>query len=846
MYIKYIYVNLRLILLKESVIMGRADSLRGKKLVVWNYLIDQFDTRSFGYPKYFLNDDGTMQYVDIDTFPNEGAIQFQYVGGSNVDYVEDTYSDIFVIQINDLQENFNYPDRSTNQYVARINLDLNYLGRGDVLLDSLSYYGIRQIISTYLSLETIREKRTIVINEELYTKEIILEQGSYYYGPFDTKKTDNNNEYKLEALSENSYQIGAFNQATMNPYIAEIGDRNESLIATFVSDLGGAMLSKASETIDFASTAVLKDNLNTILSLNRTSTSLTDEQLREVKDFIIESYRAKNTSFLTEYRMDKILEMIESAADITAFDNNLVQKICENRGLREKIIEYTIANRKDSIVGNPVIKQWIETKLNENIEQQDVYSSEILENKDKEIASLKKQIEELEALLSEKIESSQPDLSDELKASIAELKEEEALLVEQTKEARDDYNRWIKSKDEVERELKSLIEEYTSESKIIAKSANNRMMKDLLDMLAGKENDAVDYEFNGELIRHYENGQQIIDVLIDYLVDKAGRKFTYDEVVNFIVCIANGFITTFAGQPGTGKTSICTLIAKALGLASYEDPRFVSVAVERGWSSSRDYIGYYNPLSKSFEKSNAEMFNAVQRMDYEVRNGINEAPMFILLDEANLSPIEHYWAGFNKLCDAGKYDEKSISLGGEYSWKISNGLRFLATINYDHTTEELSPRFLDRSWLIMLKSAPIDLLYDDDDLPNANSIVSMEDIETYFKPNEHDVVSDSIKGKLFNIHQAFIENNLSISPRNIKMVKNYCLVAQKYMRNALAPLDFAVAQKILPLINGSGKDYDSLVSSLEKEFEGSMPLSYDLIQRLKNNAENNFGDYQLF
>ena len=47
--------------------MGRADSLRGKKLVVWNYLIDQFDTRSFGYPKYFLNDDGTMQYVDIDT-----------------------------------------------------------------------------------------------------------------------------------------------------------------------------------------------------------------------------------------------------------------------------------------------------------------------------------------------------------------------------------------------------------------------------------------------------------------------------------------------------------------------------------------------------------------------------------------------------------------------------------------------------------------------------------------------------------------------------------------------------------------------------------------------------------
>ncbi len=826
--------------------MGRADSLRGKKLVVWNYILDQFDTRSFGYPKYILNDDGTMEYVDIDIFPNEGAIQFQYAGGANVDDVEDSYSDIFVIQINELQENFNYPGRSQNQYVARINLDMNDLGRGDVLLDSLSYHGIKQVIKTSVPLETIREKRRIQITDDLYTKEIVLEIDSYYYGPFDTKKTDNDNEYYLEALSENSYQIGAFNQSTMNPYIAEIGDRNESLIATFVSDLGGHMLSKSSDIIDFASIAVLKDNLNTLLTINRSATSLTGEQLREVRDLVIGAYQAKNTSFLTEYRMDKILEMIHSAEDIDAFDADLTQKICENRSLRERIIDYTLNNRRESIFENPIVKQWAEDKYNENLEQQDVYGSELLEIKEKEIANLKYEIESLNLALTEKSESVQIDLSDELIAQIDELRREEELLKEKTKEARDDYNRWIKSKDEVEHELKSLVEEYTSESKIIAKSANNRMMKDLLNMLAGKESEDIVYDFDSDLIQHYESGQEIIDLLIDYLVDKAGRKFTYDEVVNLIVCIANGFITTFAGQPGTGKTSICTLIAKALGLVNSEYPRFVSVAVERGWSSSRDYIGYYNPLSKRFEKSNAEMFNAIQTMDYEVRNNINEAPMFVLLDEANLSPIEHYWAGFNKLCDAGRFDDKSISLGGEYSWKVSNGLRFLATINYDHTTEELSPRFLDRSWLIMLKATNIDFQYDDEDLQNAKTIVSIGDIEKYFTPTIDDVVSDAIKGKLFNIQEAFLDNNLSISPRNIKMVKNYCLVAQKYMRNAMAPLDFAVAQKILPLINGSGKDYDNLISSLEKEFEGSMPLSYDVIQRLKKNAENNFGDYQLF
>ncbi|MCF0227334.1 MAG: hypothetical protein HUJ52_00755, partial [Malacoplasma sp.] len=113
-------------------------------------------------------------------------------------------------------------------------------------------------------------------------------------------------------------------------------------------------------------------------------------------------------------------------------------------------------------------------------------------------------------------DSIESDLSEELIASINALKEEEATLIEKTKEARDDYNRWIKSKDEVERELKSLIEEYTSESKIIAKSANNRMMKDLLDMLAGKDLEETTYGFNHELIKHYDSGQEIRNLLIDY------------------------------------------------------------------------------------------------------------------------------------------------------------------------------------------------------------------------------------------------------------------------------------------------------------------------------------------
>ena len=45
-------------------------------------------------------------------------------------------------------------------------------------------------------------------------------------------------------------------------------------------------------------------------------------------------------------------------------------------------------------------------------------------------------------------------------------------------------------------------------------------------------------------------------------------------------------------------------------------------------------------------------------------------------------------------------------------------VRFIATVNFDHTTEELSPRFLDRSWIITLDSDN-DAFDDDDRVPYA-------------------------------------------------------------------------------------------------------------------------------
>jgi hypothetical protein len=689
-------------------------------------------------------------------------------------------------------------------------VDRNYFTIWFNMVELEKVHDLIQVIEIQGSFRDLNPDQPIAYPvSSLFSNELIIGTHDYnYYGPFDLKQE----EEKLFLLGKRQYHyfVKKYSIFEIDKLCMPVSDDKGKVQAVFLQkhDLPAQDIQNHQDRIDWMDNRLLADKFKAILKTVDDPQKYTKREIKQISAVISNTLDLSTDIELTKERKERLLGALDLVIQQEDFFEDIISYIVNNQEILDTLIMFL---REDDF----------------------------------------KRIEEKNNAFSV------------IRERLATLQSEKSHNEKAVKKIREEIQQLTTMKQQLPQIIAESLKEFSNQEKNMIRLIDHKWLHEILrdseqeprteTVTQGIVDDETDAVFDIQLLVKSDtlSGNAIIERVRDYIRSN-NRDISRNDVVNYITCIMQGFITTFAGEPGTGKTSLCTILAKSLGLArSDTNTRFIDISVERGWTSHKDFIGYYNPLTKRMEKSNNEVFDAFSRLNQECTAPV-DAPFFILLDEANLSPIEHYWATFLKLCDPDSPHSRSLALGGNHYWKIPEHLRFLATVNFDHTTEELSPRFLDRSWIITLNPNLINSKPSvDHEAGNLESIVPFSALSAAFLSytENNESLASRCNEKWESIQRIFQKHNLPVMPRNQKMVRSYYTVACRYMEwwdeTRFTPLDYAISQKILPVINGTGRQYQTLLKDLQEACK-SMPLCDYHIGRIIQAAEENMGFYQFF
>lgn len=198
------------------------------------------------------------------------------------------------------------------------------------------------------------------------------------------------------------------------------------------------------------------------------------------------------------------------------------------------------------------------------------------------------------------------------------------------------------------------------------------------------------------------------------------QQLVYNEAVirSFVYAIQANVLTILAGPSGTGKSSIVHAFARAV-----EHAEVRMVPVQSSWTDTQDLLGYFHPTDKAFVPTpfmEAMAEAALKENAHKI--------FLICLDEMNLAHVEYY---FSEILSAREEKKQQIHLYPKRHWEtaklilqegtadierlqsakelielypplftIPPNVRFIGTLNMDHTVKPLSPKVIDRSFII--------------------------------------------------------------------------------------------------------------------------------------------------
>lgn len=722
-------------------------------------------------------------------------------------------------------------------------------------------------------------------------KPFFILMGNHVYGPFLPQSKSEN----VEVAPYNTSLLG-IPQNTISKIDWSHLENNDLVLITHINNkkkiflksllLISDITTKRENQLDYISNANLI-NFFTKNGFGKNLGNLSKAEATKLKG-LIESFskeKSFNNNIQNNERFTRIKSILDEFIDHNNENYNIINNFLKskegqtylesyfNKNQLEmtKLLEDKIKKQHDDIYQQyTYVLNDKKSRLDKQYEiEKDLYSKQIAELKS-ELESLKNESKNAaEAKIDENIQNKKEEL-DKINAQINQLLKDK-LDAETLVEAKS-YVKFLEKKTKEElKELEDQIETYNTTietQKTLFKDNLNlssaisqtKLIQSIFEESEKKEiisNDEDDCIFIPnpieniyyDITKEIDNRAEYIKLIQNNINSCKEKTLNYDETANLVITILQNYITVFSGPPGVGKTSTANNLGKAFGLFNSESrsKNFLNVAVGRGWTTTQDFLGYYNSLKDIFQPSKTGLYQFLKD-DNKI---FNDFLKIVLLDEANLSSIEHYWSDFLSICD--NFENKSIDLGipnkDSRFLELPYSLRFIATINNDSTVEPLSERLLDRAAIITLNNDHIN----DDFIRNnlMNGAIPYKILKESFTINiqDNDIDNSDFSFSIVSniINELKTDNikggQLQVSSRKINTIKNYLKIANDVgFENHLSPADYAISQHILPKIKGHGPSLKLRLENILKILkDNDLKNSQKILTNILNNG-NSFTD----
>ena len=369
------------------------------------------------------------------------------------------------------------------------------------------------------------------------------------------------------------------------------------------------------------------------------------------------------------------------------------------------------------------------------------------------------------------------------------------------------------------------------------------------------------------LLEEFDNFEEMLEYWQKYLQEVHGLIYGKEILKSLYFGLQTDKLILLTGNPGTGKTSLVKALSKSF---AFEDAAIISV--QSNWTEKGDLLGYYNPIEKNYIAT--EFLDALIKF-CRLAESVPNKLFVICLDEMNLAHVEHYFAEFlsslqdnreiilysekmreniihelqaNGQNEDSEFDKEKISTLNieerKYYFelcrmarmivdypakiKIPQNVKFFGTLNQDETTHDISPKVIDRSYIIRLEKNNLQL----ENIEGDYSPIYYKKLEE-FQPTHEEILNIDDFEKILNA----VAN---ISKRVTKeVVRNENFETWTKILGVNDIEDFIIASFLLPKIRFDEDEYKEKIDALKNLCEG-YKLSEEILKQIDDGKEADF------